>query len=923
MKKLIFTFVVALTVLSLSFLFFFWFQGKIEPSSDTLVAIPVDASFVLKINNYHRFSESLRTGNHIWESIKPFTSVSKVDSTIAFIDTLTNRSLAFNLLLTINPVYISTHVCKTGSMEFLASVKIPNPVKKKELISLVDGLTNKHIKLIKRDYEDVTISTLVDTYRSSEILSFAIFRGLAICSSAKNLVESSILQIQNQSSLANDPSFIAIAHTAGKKVDVNLFVNNVKLPVTFRKYVKEPYRQGVKTLVDIAQWSELDINLKENALFLNGFSQTADSSNNFLKLLARQQPIETKLSSILPAETAAFICLGISDLDKYLEDYRLYLDKVDRILEYTSTLSDTKNALGVDVQELYRSFFNKEIALVYASFDGVDYKDCWYIAIKTKSQSQTKQTLIDILDTYAKINNLKKSSLKTTFKIDDEKGVDIYKFPVKGINCALFGSLFSEVSDEYFTFVDNYILFGASKDALSKIILSNIHNNQLQLDVSYRQFSNILASASNYFFYINPHRSEKLFSNLLEPQYSSTVTSNYYALNKIQGVAFQLTGGNPMIFNNISVQYSPYTAEDPQTAWETRLDTIFTMKPQMVINHITKNQEIVVQDIKNKVYLINDVGRILWSKQLPEPIMGEVTQVDLFKNRKLQYLFNTKSFLFALDRNGSFVEGFPVKLKSKASNPVAIFDYEGNRDYRFFIAGEDLKIYPFNSSGKPITGWSFRKTERVVRNPLQYFRVRGKDYIVFADENRSYIVDRKGEERVSFPRYFSKSVNSRFTLDDATKNHPERLVTSDSVGLIKFLYFNGRVENLAIKAFSSKHVFDYQDVDSDGEKEFLFLDKSQLYVYKQNKVLRFLFKFDTEIKPVILNVTLAKSAHLLGFTSSMGNKIYLINGSGSLYNGFPLKGCSLFSTSTFSGSGATFNVFAGSSSGMLLNYSVK
>ena len=922
MKKLIFTFVIALIVLSLSIFFFFWFKGKSETSSEALTAIPVDASFILKINNYHRFSENLRKG-HIWESVKPFTSVAKVDSVIAIIDTLTNRFSAFNLLLTVNPVYISTHVYKNGSLEFLASVTIPSNSKKKELINLIDGLTNNRIKLVKHEYEDVTISTLIDTYRSSELISFTLFRGLAICSSDKRLVESSILQIKNQTSLTTNPTFIAIAHTAGTKVDVNLFVNNIKLPSTFQKYVRQPYRQGIKTLVDIAQWSELDINLKEDVLFLNGFTQTADSSNTYLKILTRQQPIESKISSILPAETAAFISLGISNLDKYLEDYRLYLDKADRILEYTSTISDIKNAIGVDVQELYRSFFNKEIALVYASFDGVDYKDCWFVAIKTKGQSQTRQTLSDILDSYAKTNNLKKSSFKTTFNIDNEKGVDIYKFPVKGINSALFGSLFSEVSDEYFTFIDDYLIFGASKDALSKFILSNIHNNQLQLDVSYRQFSNILASASNYFFYLNPHKAEKLFSNILELQYSSTLTCNYNVLNKIQGISLQLNGGSGMIFNSFSIQYSPYTAEDPETAWETRLDTTFTMKPQLVINHITKNQEIIVQDVNKKLYLINDVGRILWTKQLSEPILGEVTQVDLFRNSKLQYIFNTKSFLFAIDRKGTFVDGFPLKLKSKATNPVAILDYDGNHDYRFFVAGEDLRIYSFNSSGKPISGWSFRKTERIVCNQLQYFRVKGKDYIVFADENRPYIVDRKGEERVSFPRYFSKSANSCFTLDEGRKNNPDRLVTSDSVGLIKFIYFNGKIEDLAIKAFSSKHVFGYQDVDSDGEKEFLFLDKSQLYVYKQNKNLLFLYKFDAEINPVILNFNITKSAHLLGFISSTRKNIYLIDGGGSLYNGFPLKGISLFNIGKFSGTGVTFNVLTGSSSGKLLNYSVK
>jgi len=40
-----------------------------------------------------------------------------------------------------------------------------------------------------------------------------------------------------------------------------------------------------------------------------------------------------------------------------------------------------------------------------------------------------------------------------------------------------------------------------------------------------------------------------------------------------------------------------------------------------------------VQDLKNNIYLINRSGRILWKVRLNEPIMGNVEQVDYYKNR--------------------------------------------------------------------------------------------------------------------------------------------------------------------------------------------------------------------------------------------------------------------------------------------------
>ncbi|NVO08559.1 MAG: DUF3352 domain-containing protein [Bacteroidales bacterium] len=924
MKKLIFTIVITFVALSFAVVFFFfWLQNKRETPSEAIFAIPIDASFILKINDYHRFSESLRTNNHLWDAVKQFSSVAKADSIIAFVDSLSNRSLLFNALISANSVYISTHTLGGNNIQFFATVKIPKGSSKNELFDLTELCTKNKFRIAVQEYNKIDISTIIDPKHSTELFYFCFFRGLAVCSSSINLIKSSINQLEKKSSLLNDPAFLSISHTAGTKVDVNLYINNSKIPVTFRKFFKQPYLSGINTFTDVAQWSELDVTIKEDALFLNGFTLAADTLNSYLKVFAHQRPIENKVASILPLETTSFICLGISNLDLFLEDYRLYLDHTDRILEYTSALTDCKKNFGIDIHDLYRSFFNKEIALFFSPFDGVDIKDCWYVAVKNNGASQTKQTFSNLIDTYVKSNKLKRSDFRTSFKVDSDKSFEIYKLPLKGVNQLLFGSLFSDVSDEYITFIDDYVIFGASKDALSKIILSNIHNKQLQLDVSFRQFSNVLASESNFFFYLNPNRSEKLFNTLLETQYANTLTKNHSSLSKIQGISLQLNGGSRMIFNNINFQYSPFTSEDPQTSWETRLDTALSMRPQVVINHVTKSQEIIAQDEKNKLYLLNDVGRILWTKQLPEQINGEITQVDLFRNEKMQYIFSTKSYIYAIDRKGDFVDGYPIKLISKATNPVSVFDYENSRDYRLFIACNDRKIYVFNRQGKPLSGWFFGKTEKIVINQLQHFRVKGKDYIVFADANRPYIVDRKGEVRISLPRFFSKSINSKFILDENSKNHSERLITTDSIGLIKFIYFNGKVEELAIKAFSSKHVFDYLDVDSDGEKEYVFLDNTRLYVYKNDKTLLFLYKFDTEIIPEILICKINNLGLKLGFVSSKSNEIYLINGNGSLYDGFPLSGCTLFSVGSNPVKGSNFNLITGSPSGMLFNYSVK
>jgi hypothetical protein len=173
------------------------------------------------------------------------------------------------------------------------------------------------------------------------------------------------------------------------------------------------------------------------------------------------------------------------------------------------------------------------------------------------------------------------------------------------------------------------------------------------------------------------------------------------------------------------------------------------MNPTRVINHKTKEDEIIFTDTNNSLYLANNKGVILWEKPIHQKIIGTVSQIDYFKNGKLQYLFNDSNHIYLIDRNGNHVNPFPIKLPVKATNGVACFDYEKDGNYRFAIAGEDHKIYLFGRKGESIDGYNAPTPKNRVTLPLQHFRSAGKDYLVFHDGEKIYITNRKGEIRVT------------------------------------------------------------------------------------------------------------------------------------------------------------------------------
>lgn len=907
-------------IITITLLLIFATGGKKLQKSEALKAIPIDAALVIKTNNFGGLLNTLYQSNEFWEGIGSLNAVADANHFFELAQRLKEESSTFSALLFGNPVLMSAHPVGKGTAELFFTANLPEKLKPSDIKSVLDKQFQDY-KLTGKEYNDATIHTYGKSSETAEeAYSFAVHKGVVMYSRSQLLVEAALGQLDSGISLEDNAHFMGAYKTAGTRVNANLFVNYTRLPNTFVEYIHTNQKAEALNLAKIGRWSELDLSIRNDEIFLNGFAQVPDSVNSYLRMISHQKPVELEIHNVLPSQTAAILSLGISNWNTYFKSFKQILQSNGRIRAYENNLKKFDQELNVNIEQFYQTIFDQELSLAFIPFDSDDNPDSWFVVTKVKSISQAEDEFKKLINSYCSKNNLSPAQFEETFTIDREKSAKIYRFPKPGMHKALFGDMFAWANDSYFTFIDSYVIFGPSSQALSKLILAKIHNKQLALEPAYREFSQGLTSESNFQLYIKPGKSELLFKQFFTPKAAEQIISKSDALSKIQGMAFQLSGGKGMVYHNVYARYSPHTYETPQTVWETRLDTGICMKPQIVINHNTQAREIFVQDFTHNIYLINEVGRVLWKRPLGEKIEGEVHQIDIYKNGKLQLLFNTRSWLYLVDRNGNNVEGFPVKLRSPATNAVAIFDYDNNRNYRFFIAGEDQRIYAYDSKGNIVPGWNFDKSEKPVTQPIRHFRIDTRDYIVFSDENRIYILDRKGDTRVKVSDYFTIPNTASITLEKGAK---PRFVTVDVLGDVKYIYLDGKVESKSIQKVSNSFTFDYQDVNGDGKNDFIYLDQNKLSVYHQNGKLLFSQKFKEEFEPVIIYFHFGARDRKLGLISTESSQIYLVNGDGTPYNGFPLKGATPFSIARFAGSKSAFNLIVGSSTGYVLNYAVQ
>jgi len=482
----------------------------------------------------------------------------------------------------------------------------------------------------------------------------------------------------------------------------------------------------------------------------------------------------------------------------------------------------------------------------------------------------------------------------------------------------LFGSFFSDASSAYFTFIDNYLVMAPSISALSEFIQESVLGKTLDSNQNYQENKEYLSNKANFFFYTSTPKANRFITSFLNEELQSEIQNHKESVNKFQAVGLQLSSNRNLIYNNLFIEYDPVLESAPQTDWESRIDTCFRHKPYLVKNHYTKENEIFVQDIQNQIYLVNPAGRILWTKPLDSQIIGKVEQIDLFKNNKLQYLFATKNHLHLIDRNGNYVKNYPVRLKAEATRGIAIFDYDKNKNYRIFIPCKDQRVYAYSKEGKIITGWSPAKAENPITCEIQHFRIGGKDYIVYADKFRVYILNRRGVERVKLKKQFSKSENNPFYLEKQSN----RLVTSDTNGNIHYIYFNGKVESKSFTQLSEAHYFTAADLNSDGKNEYLFADYNFLKIFDASGDQKLEKKFDSGIsyRPNVYKFSRRKIE--IGICTENENKIYLIDLKGNNHSGFPLKGNTEFSIGFAKAGNKSFNLYVGDNRNFLLNYSV-
>mgnify|MGYP001208620808 FL=1 len=562
-------------------------------------------------------------------------------------------------------------------------------------------------------------------------------------------------------------------------------------------------------------WIGYDFNYSLEDLYLSGITRITDSINGRIRILKNILSSKIKTDKIIPNSFLSFLTFSINDSERFifnLKDYLKYNDLSTQNLNFNS-LNIIDEISFVEDQEKFiiLNLINKEQIDSYFSLEKFD-------------------------DTY----NISKIVLDEDLKI-----------LIKIIDNEIFG--------EYAVLIGDLLIISKSVSQLKKIINSQNINDNLGSNNEYLNFKE-QKSDSHSFLWVGNNKS--INSNLID--------NEVYPFRSFSG---RVNGDVALLEFNYSKANPTDSNQDVYTEFFVTFDQEIISDPIWLKNHLNNDFDIAFQDSENYLNYLSNKGALNWKKKLSGKIIGDIKQVDIYKNGRQQMVFRTAKNLYLLDRNGNEVKQLSFPINSSMLNiPISIFDYEKNRNYRILIT-EDNRIKMYDSNGRIVNGFKPPIFDSNIINSPVHIRIGSKDYIVVQLENGNLkILDRRGRDRIIVDNKIKFSGNPIFS-------YLENFTTTDKLGNLIKIDTNGNLieENLNL---STENLIDVVD------DNLVYLNENSLTI----KGITVDLPFSKFSKPKIF---INSKIMLVGITDINEEKIYLYKDNGELVKGFPIKGNSV------------------------------
>ena len=686
-------------------------------------------------------------------------------------------------------------------------------------------------------------------------LSISVQQGIWLVATSPAMMDEALLQVKSGRPITQDTLLKNALNTLGGGADAHVLVHLERTKGLLHTWWK-PAAIDAQDLP--TGWVALDLRARPDAFLLSGLI-LPEAAHASLTALEHQGTGRNDLGRYLPVEVAAWDVHQVSDGERFLRDLGTANDSTISTLG-PSLFHWVRGSIGI----AHGSDTTTNTRLAWALFQTDDPEGAATEIRKLCPDGVTCDTL-------------------------SHRGTRMTKLPVMNAYERLLGPAYAVLLQPWWSVLGDVIVFAPTPEALRTAIDAWNDGRTLAEDARTNAWTERIASTAGRTMRWDVARYWQHFGVDMKAGASTHYFAERAMWQQLGGLAVQVSpaqDGRTHIA--IGLEHAPVEESSTVVHWSTPIPPGITRKPDILRNHTNNTREVLVQDAEHHIHLLGSSGKLLWNHALDGPIMGEVHQVDRFKNGKLQVLLNTAGRIYLIDRNGKDVGGFPISLPAEASAPLAVFDYDGTKEYRLVVALADGRVLNYGMDGSITTGWEAPRLESPAMNPVRHLRIKNKDYLLVVDGNgRTNLFDRRGTELEH--NALDLDANARvLQVAPGMELKDTRIIWTDSSGTLHETPLNdGR------RALSRRGHNTLGDRANDGEYDIVRIAFDSLIVTHGTNSL-FTRSFGSPLAPEVHRYTL-NTGSVIGVMIPDREQVTLIDDSGRDLDGFPLRGATPFS----------------------------
>ncbi len=625
-----------------------------------------------------------------------------------------------------------------------------------------------------------------------------------------------ILDYDSGEKLLNSASFKR-AFDASDPNKTSVFLQHLKLPDDLSSFFSDLKFPAFK---NFAGWSSVDLDLTRSEIKINGIS-LKNNEGNFLSIFTDNDPRQSEIGKICPSVFVSYYSLGFSSFKNL----------------HTNLKKIRKDSLSKGYPEILDH--SREIATIAL-------KNGNAVVLNVNEIEAAKEALAGLGE-----------------EIESFRGSSIVEMSEALRFAEIFKNIMTLENAQYYTIEGNFVIFSNSVEVLKNFITSYQNTDTLINKQYFTDLMSSISSESSMLFVINSREFSKSRENqTVDLKFNKNSLAAFQVINEdnfahLHGI---LSNSDKAAQSNGAEQISSF-----------KIDSPVSKNPYFFRNHRTDQLDIAVQDQNNDLYLISNKGNIFWKKNMDSQITSPIYQVDLFKNGNLQLAFSTGYNMEVLDRNGNKGKGYPIKFNQALTQPLSVFDYDNNRNYRFVLT-QNKRVYMVGPKGKAITGFDFEQAGSDVVKAPKHIRLGNKDYILIAEESgKLNILSRQGKIRVPVNEQLEFSDNEWYGYQNSfvSTNPQQNLVKISQNGNISSSDL-GLAENNRIVA---------------SKNDLVYLNENELSI--NSKIVNLDFGLYTD--PQLFTF---RNRSLIAITDTQTQKVYVFNDKAELLEGFPVYGTS-------------------------------